>query len=158
MTTAESIIFEAVRCRVLLVATEAGVLAKPYLGNVPPELIERLECYRDEVLASLRGEPSVPAGAPLAHAHELPAELLPAEAGEGEPNPFRWTRFDDDRQRVLDTLAEVWDDDPARARDLAHDWCERLAIAHDGQGDREEAHRIALAELQAAARQRGGAY
>lgn len=55
MTPAERLILDAARARVLLLATDSGLEAKPYgADTLPPDLSNRLKAHRDDVLELLR--------------------------------------------------------------------------------------------------------
>ena len=72
MTPAERIIIDATCARVLLIVDEAGRLeAKPWGGDVPPELVHRLREHREDVVETLQGGSKSESGLPSTpHEHE----------------------------------------------------------------------------------------
>ena len=114
MTVAQDLILDAVRARVLLLATDAGLVAKPLGGVVPSELLNRLRQHHDEVLAQLCSDP------------ETVEALPPANPSNDDANPYRRPAVEGGApQAVLDTLADAWQQHPEDAAEHRAIWEEQ---------------------------------
>ena len=114
MTVAQDLILDAVRARVLLLATDAGLVAQLLDGEVPRETLSRLRQHRSEVLAQLPPE-----------ANPYNARQ-PATPRSDPDNPYRRSAVEGGApQAVLDTLADAWQQHPEDAAEHRSIWEEQ---------------------------------